>query len=458
MIPIASLKFLVDNDVAGVIIGRGGSSIHSIQAISGAQLQISPFNHFYPGTLQRVVLISGGSWDVIDTCQKLVWEKIYNITQEKYEVNTMREDYFGLQDSDASASASASAVTTGDHSATPLTQSQSTATTSTSSSSTELGRDRGGGEGPSTSTSSPNPNPNPIPIPKDRTAPPIIFGSVLIPVAASGLIIGKRGETVRAIAERSGARVKLSPKEATSTSGTHERIVYISSQSIESCQEALSWIVQALMTDEKVNMYVVPTFGYEQESPYGQGFVGQSLDVHPIHMGVGLGDMSVVNGVGVGEMHSGGSPISGSPVSRNHGEMSQQSALFIPMQSMNGLNGLQVRGIQGMQLGVPMQLQPPTHAHTHDMGGIPSSELHMGTTPVTLSFIIADTQVGCIIGTRGSSILEIQRMTGARVVVSDRNGDTDRTVTITGPHANTQHAHQLLLQKLKVTSSFISQA
>jgi RNA-binding protein Nova len=62
--PLASdqkvaVKYLLSNTAAGVIIGRGGANREELQAKSGARIQLSPSNQFYPGTTDRVLLLSG---------------------------------------------------------------------------------------------------------------------------------------------------------------------------------------------------------------------------------------------------------------------------------------------------------------------------------------------------------------------------------------------------------------
>ncbi|GMH37383.1 hypothetical protein BSKO_05256 [Bryopsis sp. KO-2023] len=54
-----AVKFLLSNIAAGVIIGRGGTNITHLQHHSCARIQLSRSNEFYPGTSERVMLISG---------------------------------------------------------------------------------------------------------------------------------------------------------------------------------------------------------------------------------------------------------------------------------------------------------------------------------------------------------------------------------------------------------------
>lgn len=53
------LKFLVSNASAGSVIGKGGSTITDFQKESGAHIQLSRNQDFFPGTADRIILLSG---------------------------------------------------------------------------------------------------------------------------------------------------------------------------------------------------------------------------------------------------------------------------------------------------------------------------------------------------------------------------------------------------------------
>eukprot|EP00922_Rhytidocystis_sp_ex-Travisia-forbesii_P054986 GHVS01081447.1.p1 GENE.GHVS01081447.1~~GHVS01081447.1.p1 ORF type:complete len:379 (+),score=74.34 GHVS01081447.1:254-1390(+) len=53
------VKVLVNNVVAGSIIGKSGSVIHHIESETGSSLKLSPGNCYFPGTTDRLVVISG---------------------------------------------------------------------------------------------------------------------------------------------------------------------------------------------------------------------------------------------------------------------------------------------------------------------------------------------------------------------------------------------------------------
>jgi len=71
------IKFLVSNLDAGCVIGRGGSTITEFQSLSGARIQLSRNHEFFPGTSERIIMISG----VIDEIMKateLILKKLAN--------------------------------------------------------------------------------------------------------------------------------------------------------------------------------------------------------------------------------------------------------------------------------------------------------------------------------------------------------------------------------------------
>lgn len=60
-----SVKFLLSNAEAGSVIGKGGSTISDFQIRSGARIQLSRNNEFFPGTMDRIVMVSGPVEDVL---------------------------------------------------------------------------------------------------------------------------------------------------------------------------------------------------------------------------------------------------------------------------------------------------------------------------------------------------------------------------------------------------------
>jgi RNA-binding protein Nova len=65
----------VSNTAAGCIIGKGGSTINDFQSQSGARIQLSRSHEFFPGTNDRIIMVSGQFDDVIKAMD-LVLEKL----------------------------------------------------------------------------------------------------------------------------------------------------------------------------------------------------------------------------------------------------------------------------------------------------------------------------------------------------------------------------------------------
>ncbi|MCD7459561.1 Protein btr1 [Datura stramonium] len=59
------VKFLLSNAEAGSIIGKGGSTITEFQSRSGARIQLSRNYEVFPGTSDRIVMVSGFLDDIL---------------------------------------------------------------------------------------------------------------------------------------------------------------------------------------------------------------------------------------------------------------------------------------------------------------------------------------------------------------------------------------------------------
>lgn len=68
-------KVLVPSVAAGAIIGKGGETIAQLQKETGARVKMSKSHDFYPGTTERVCLITG-SVDAIISVLEFIMDKI----------------------------------------------------------------------------------------------------------------------------------------------------------------------------------------------------------------------------------------------------------------------------------------------------------------------------------------------------------------------------------------------
>ena len=71
-----AIKVLVSNKDAGSLIGKNGSTIVSFQAATGSRVRVSRADEPFPGTQERVVLITG-SLECVSRCLALVIEQVH---------------------------------------------------------------------------------------------------------------------------------------------------------------------------------------------------------------------------------------------------------------------------------------------------------------------------------------------------------------------------------------------
>ncbi|KAK1265868.1 hypothetical protein QJS04_geneDACA000264 [Acorus gramineus] len=74
------IRFLVSNTAAGCIIGKGGATITEFQSQSGARIQLSRNHEFFPGTADRIIMLSGG-FDEVMKAMELIFMKLLSEVQ-----------------------------------------------------------------------------------------------------------------------------------------------------------------------------------------------------------------------------------------------------------------------------------------------------------------------------------------------------------------------------------------
>lgn len=66
------IRFLVSNAAAGSVIGKGGATITDFQSQSGARIQLSRNHEFFPGTTDRIIMVSGAINDIIKAMELIL--------------------------------------------------------------------------------------------------------------------------------------------------------------------------------------------------------------------------------------------------------------------------------------------------------------------------------------------------------------------------------------------------
>ncbi|KAF5733709.1 RNA-binding protein Nova-2 isoform X1 [Tripterygium wilfordii] len=77
------IRFLVSNAAAGSVIGKGGSTITDFQSQSGARIQLSRNQEFFPGTTDRIIMISGTFDDVLKAMELVLGKLLSELHSEE---------------------------------------------------------------------------------------------------------------------------------------------------------------------------------------------------------------------------------------------------------------------------------------------------------------------------------------------------------------------------------------
>ncbi|KAK4743066.1 hypothetical protein SAY87_001067 [Trapa incisa] len=77
------IRFLVSNAAAGSVIGKGGSTITDFQSQSGARIQLSRNHEFFPGTSDRIIMISGSIDDILKAVELVLNKLLSEIPVEE---------------------------------------------------------------------------------------------------------------------------------------------------------------------------------------------------------------------------------------------------------------------------------------------------------------------------------------------------------------------------------------
>ncbi|KAL4381713.1 hypothetical protein AHAS_Ahas04G0161000 [Arachis hypogaea] len=74
--------FLASNSAAGSVIGKGGSTITDFQSQSGARIQLSHNHEFFPGTTDRIIMVSGGINEILRAVELILSKLLSELQSE----------------------------------------------------------------------------------------------------------------------------------------------------------------------------------------------------------------------------------------------------------------------------------------------------------------------------------------------------------------------------------------
>ncbi|XP_061363794.1 protein BTR1 isoform X2 [Gastrolobium bilobum] len=76
------VRFLVSNSAAGSVIGKGGSTITDFQSQSGARIQLSRNHEFFPGTTDRIIMVSGAITEILRAVELILSKLLSELHSE----------------------------------------------------------------------------------------------------------------------------------------------------------------------------------------------------------------------------------------------------------------------------------------------------------------------------------------------------------------------------------------
>lgn len=389
------LKLLVPSTVAGHIIGKGGETINELRRSSGTNIQMSKNSETFPGTQDRVSLISG-SKDAISDCVQMLVKK-------------MNERLAELGESDAET---------------------------------------------------------------DRKI------KIVVPNSTIGMVIGKGGESVEEMKQRSGAHILISKKEEQKTP---ERVITLVGE-VRSNQIAMDMILEKIQKDpnsgscQNINysnddMTALPSSGY------GYASAAPSRGVTPATPGY---DTINVNGHTnlrlTLNMHAPTPPdpwVSSQAMPHINYSLRQAGhSDTVADELTRALGLLAAHGV--LQLTQSAAKEEPVTAWAGETAAgygygqpAPPGQTKSGLPyprpvtppgessgpPMEEEVQVEERLVGAVLGPSGRHVEEIKQYSGADVQISKRGiyhpGTTNRIITIKGSQRAVKSALSLVQQKIQ---------
>lgn len=328
------LKLLVPNYAAGALLGKGGSLLTELQSKCGGNIRLSANREFYPGTDERIVILTGEISEITDLNNHVI-EKV------SADQNVRAESKSNIP-----------------------------------------GRNQ--------------------------------QVKIVLTNFAAGLLIGKGGETVKAIHEESKAKLSVGQREGSNVPG--ERVLTMSG-SIEQRKEGCRLVLEKIATDESnmknTNIKYSGASGNNQFNSFNnmqhdQPYMNQSAN--------GFDALSRLNALSNFGGAMGGLSKQGSILGGHMSDLSNQGGLG----HMGGHSNQ--GGSRKYKINVQAEMEVP------------------------------NLLVSSILGKQGCIIKEIVQHSGAKMKFSGKDefapGTTDRILTITGNMEQCHSAYSLVKQRL----------
>ncbi|ORX93447.1 hypothetical protein K493DRAFT_330154 [Basidiobolus meristosporus CBS 931.73] len=270
----------------------------------------------------------------------------------------------------------------------------------------------------------------------------------------AGIIIGRGGQSVKEIRERSGTKVTISEQ----IQGVNERILAITGL-VDAISKAYSLVAQRLtedIEDETIKTakgatirlliphkrmgYIIGKSGSKIKEI--QEASGAKLNASEEMLPHSTERILTINGV-ADAIHIAIYHVC--QILQDHMDRSSDCIAYKPQLRMAYMGGPVPHQFYGAQPGYPLLGMPSMR---HDRS-VPAPQTTSHETQ-SQQIIIPNDMVGCIIGKGGSKINEIRQMSGSHIKIGEpQNDSNERLVTITGPPECNQMALYLLYTRLE---------
>lgn len=343
---------------------------------------------------------------------------------------------------------------------------------------------------------------HPMQMPYDQSAmmPPMVTKAVSVPSSCVGIVIGRNGETIRDLQQRSGAHIKVTPDED-ARHGATERVIYITGTpaSLDLAQSLVNDVINEGLT----RVYrdgVEPRSGTEQQegsssqSPHLERRQGGPVDEGNPEQSEStkeeIGEESA-RGADYGQIELEGQPVDSAQAAKpldytdadtfpelaasGRDQSAEGSTSLARSEALSARNNVPEEGDTGedMPSGWNRTEQEQASPESPDDDGsrtvetsaapftgegrvVPRPATDYPSASISFEMQIPHAKVGVIIGKNGSTIRSLQQISGARIVVSKRmdrsREDHPRPVTITGPEVFVETARRLIIQKINPSS------
>jgi len=424
----AAIKLLVSNNVAGSIIGRSGQTISELQKQSSTRIKLSQSGDFYPGTQDRVCLVQGEPAQCKLALQLLI-QRLYMLQEQQHS----------------------------QHAAFQIQKQQ-----------------------------------------QQEQQPAFDFVvRLLVPMTCCGMIIGKSGSNIKFMEETTGvSSVRLSPKESEGFSvglvpPTSERIVTITGPTMDSCLKCTHHIQDGMTTHPDISRYTNMTTGYSRMVADAYATPArQMMMVQPQVIPRPIGPDSTWNPLqqshplipsleGMQRRYASSPDLPGTMLNQRRMDPPSPARLGgfpVPLMQPSPSYGFPTQAsplntrspvyssssFVGTDEGVPQSASAPDllavqfdtslQLSQHPVAQLPVSSASQrdisGQLPVhppaliapgcfNAQMMIPDNMIGSILGRGGSTLTELESLSGTKIRASQRGefvpGTRSRIVTIQGP-------------------------